>query len=340
VTLRRRSCLSLAIALGLVGPGCRDRVGPAREHALAITPAMLDLGLLTQNETMHATVELSNAGATAVGLRAPAPTTRCRWDALPHAIAARTTIPLAVACQSDLLGRLEEELTILDSMRSDAVATLRIAGRVEPIIGFDTAFVDLRPEFGRTTSVDVHLVGKQVAQAAPVVASTGGEVVTVAALSLETGRTRGFRVSCKGQHVGMHAGSLLVDTGIPAQPQLVLSWGCRVPATLEVEPTNPYFNLHISGDRATTIVVRSRQPGFKVQAAQVIEGPFRADVEKKKPDGSTPITIRVKNSEIPDESRSASGTLLIESNDEREPHKEVPLFGFGRVNKVDQPRAN
>jgi hypothetical protein len=130
----------------------------------------------------------------------------------------------------------------------------------------------------------------------------------------------------------------VVETGVPEQPTLSLSWGCRVPATLAVEPANPYFNLRASGDGATTtIVVRSSQAGFRVKAARVSEGPFRATVEKPRPDGSTPITIRARKAGIPDDARAAIGKLLILSNDAREPRKEVPLFGFGRVNKRAEP---
>jgi hypothetical protein len=58
------------------------------------------------------------------------------------------------------------------------------------------------------------------------------------------------------------------------------------------------------------------------------------------PDGSTPVTVRVNNGEIPNEARAVTGRLLIESSDEREPRKEVPLFGFGRVNKVNRLESN
>lgn len=224
---------------------------------------------------------------------------------------------------------------VLDAVQGIPLATLQIAGWIEPMLGFDTPFVDLRPDFGQTTAVDVHLIGRLSAAAAPKVSSTGGDVVSAAALTADGGQVRGFRLSCKGDRVGMHAGSLLVDTGVAIQPTLTLSWGCRVPATLEVDPANPYFNLRASGDRALQIVVRSTQPGFRVKSARVVEGPFRATLEKPNPDGSTTITVRVQNEEIADEARAATGRLLIDSNDEREPRKEVPLFGFGKVNKAE-----
>jgi hypothetical protein len=272
-----------------------------------------------------------------VPLRMTTSSGRCLWQGLPAAMAAHAVVQLSVACQSDLLGPLSESLTVLAATGDGVLATLQIKGRIEPAIGFDTAYVDLRPEFGDTASVDVHLVGRRSATAAPNVTSTGGDVVTATALAADGGHVRGFRLSCKGTRVGMHAGSMMVDTGVTAQPTLTLSWGCRVPATLDVEPATPYFNLRASGDRATRIMVRSAQPGFVVKSARVVEGPFRATVERPTADGSTPITLRVQNDQIPTEARAATGKLLIESNDQREPRKEVLLFGFGKVNKPTAP---
>lgn len=325
--------------LGLALYGCRSQGAPAGTRSLALAPPKLDLGVLVENETARARVKLSNPGAT-LRLRPAASSARCRWQALPETIAERTAVPLAVECRSDLLGPLHEELRILDATDDHVVATLQIAGSVEPIIGFDTAFVDLRPEFGHTASAEVHLVGERAAQAAPSVTSTGDDLVTAALLGPPAGAARGLRVSCRGDRVGMHAGSLVVETGVADRPTLTLSWGCRVPATLDVQPANPYFNLRISGDRATTIRVSSSQPGFAVSSARVIEGPFRASLDRPNPDGSIPITIRVNNDAVPDEARAATGTLLILSNDRREPRKEVPLFGFGKVNKAGTRESN
>lgn len=318
------------LAAGLVLLGCqdqKDQEDPA--SGLELRPPRLNLGVVTQHETVRGTVELANPAASAVRVRAAATSGRCRWQGLPETIAGRTTIPLALACQSDLLGPLGEQLPLLDATTGTPVIALQIVGRVEPIIGFDPTFVDLRPDFGQTASADVRLIGKRAAHAVPRVTSTGAEVVT----AMATDAAPGLRVSCNGNRVGMHAGSIVVETGISEQPTLTLSWGCRVPATLVVEPANPYFNLRASGDGATTIVVRSSQAGFRVKAVRVGEGPFRATVEKPRADGSTPITIRARKAGIPDDARAAIGKLLILSNDAREPRKEVPLFGFGRVNK-------
>jgi hypothetical protein len=333
VTLHQRPSWGLWLTLCLTAHGCRNPPESRHGRAVVLAPAQLDLGVLIQNETTTGMVKLRNSAALAVRLRFGS-TARCRWQAFPEALEPGLAVPVTVACRSDLLGPLAEALTVTNAASGEEVTTLRIVARVEPVIGFDTAFVDLRPEFGQTTAVDIHLVGKRAAQATPTVSSTSDDILTIAPLRTTV---PGFRVSCDGKRVGMHAGSLVVSTGIAEHPTLTLSWGCRVPSTLEVEPSTPYFNLRRSGERAQTILVRSSHPGFAVKSARVLEGPFRATVEKPNPDGSTPITIRVKNGEISDEARAATGRLMIESNDPREPRKELPLFGLGKVNKTAQP---
>lgn len=323
----------LALALALAPQACTSQRAPVRQPALELAPARLDLGTLTQNQPARATVQLRNLGPF-VRPSLAASSARCRGQGLPESLAPGQTATLTVICQSDLLGPLQEQLVLLDG---DVLATLAIAGKVEPLLGFDTTFVDLRPDFDQTQSADVHLTGARAAQARPKLTTSGGDMVTVTPLPAVAGAVPGFRIACRGHKVGMHAGSLVVATGLPEPPTLTLSWGCRVPATLQVEPSNPYFNLHVSGERATTITVSSTHPGFAVRSAKVSEGPFTAIVEKPNPDGRIPITIRVKNHELPDDARSATGKLLIQSNDPREPSKEVSLFGFGRINKV--PRS-
>lgn len=300
---------------------------------IEVVPPRLDFESIVQSEDAVATVELRNLGTTAVRLNGTASSERCRWQALPEVLVPGTAAA-SVICRSDLLGPLREQLILLDGSTRNALATLSIAGKVDPLIGFDTSFVDLRPEFGHEQSAQIHFVGVRASQAQVKVIATGGDMVRVTRLTADAGARPGLRVICRADKVGMHAGSLIVDTGIREQPTLALSWGCRVPATLEVEPPNPYFNLRASDDRAVTITVKSRHPDFAVRSARVLDGPFTATLEKPDLDGSVHITIRVNSHAIADDARAATGKLVIESNDPREPRKEVPLFGFGKVNKA------
>jgi hypothetical protein len=320
-------------ALALLGLGCVQSRGTKTKSTLAIVPTSVDLAAVTVNQRASATVELRNVGADVAGIRATASSTRCQWQGLPGALVAGEVIKVSVTCQSDLLGPLREQLSLLGAGQSEVLVTLTVVGRIEPIVGFDTTFVDLRPAFGTEQSVEVHVIGERARQVAPKVVSEGGKVVLVTVVAGDGDQPPSLRVTCQGDTVGMHAGNLVLDTGLPEQPTLSLSWGCRVAGTLTVDPATPYFNLRTGGEPAATLVVRSTQPGFMVKSVRVTEGPFSATRAKPNPDGSFSIVIRVKPGELPDDARSASGKLMIQSNDAREPHKEVPLFGFGKINK-------
>ena len=319
----------LSLALALVGcKGSRPTPSPS-PPSLDWLPGTVDLGRFAQDEAAHATVRLRNNSPAAVRLTAASSSARCRFQDVPEPLPGHATVPLGITCRSDLLGPLREELSLSGRDQSIHLGALRIIGRVEPLLGFDTGFVDLRPAFGRTATAEIRLVGKYAARARPRIVDTGGAMLTAQPVA---GRPTAFQLSCSGDRVGMHAGSLTLETGIPEPATLTLSWGCRVPGTLEVDPTNPYFNLRASGDRATTILVRGERPGFRVRAATITEGPFRASVGRPGPDGRWPITVQVLKNKIPPESRTATGTLVIHSNDAREPRKAIPLFGFGKVN--------
>jgi hypothetical protein len=209
---------------------------------------------------------------------------------------------------------------------------------VEPLLAFDTPFVDLRPEFGTSASQEVAIVGAKFAEAQlSLESSDPSSVVTVKELPKKSREAFRFRVICKASRVGMHAGSVTFRTGLMELPMLSLSWGCRVPGTLEVNPSTPYFNLKVSGDRAITVEVKSAQPDFIVRRVRIKEGPFSAQLEPAEQRGTYHVIVKTLNEKIPDETRGVSGALLIESNDRREPLREVPLFGFGQINKVRRP---
>jgi hypothetical protein len=209
---------------------------------------------------------------------------------------------------------------------------------VEPLLAFDTSFVDLRPEFGTSVYQEVAVVGAKFGDAKPSLdRNEPSSVITVNELPKKTNEAFRFRITCKGDRVGMHAGSISLKTGLAEPPVLSLSWGCRVPGTLEVNPSTPYFNLKVSGERAVIVEVKSAQPDFTVRRVRIKDGPFSATFEPSEQRGAYHVVIKTLDEKIPDETRGLSGTLLIESNDRREPLKEVPLFGFGQINKVRRP---
>lgn len=313
-------------------------VAPSPQFAaLSLSPSRLQLGTLLPHQPVERTVELSNTSVGSVRFHESSTSSRCQWVQPLTELPADAKIPRTVRCQSDLQGPLEEQLTLTDERPNVPPTALEITATVVPLVAFEPSFVDMRPEFGQTVHADITVIGAKVKDARLKLEPMSSSVVSVTALPVKDGVPPRFRLTCRADRVGMHAGSIVAHTGLPEPADISVSWGCRVRGTLEVSPSNPYFNLKVSGDKAVTIEVRSRQPGFEIRSVRIKEGPFTASAKPRNPDGSYSVEIRVVNHEIPDEARSASGTLVIESNDLREPHKEVPLFGFGQINKVEQP---
>jgi len=107
---------------------------------------------------------------------------------------------------------------------------------------------------------------------------------------------------------------------------------CKVAGTLEISPTNPYFNLKIPGPKVVSVEVRSSQPGFEVRGALVLEGPIAASVEGPLSDNSFRVQVKVLEERVTEENRGILGKVMVLSNDRTEPEKEIPLFGFGKLN--------
>jgi hypothetical protein len=107
-----------------------------------------------------------------------------------------------------------------------------------------------------------------------------------------------------------------------------------VSGTLEVSPTNPYFNLKIRGPKVVSIEVRSSQPGFEVRDARVLEGPFAASVDGPLADNKFRVQVTVLEDRLAGPDRGTQGKLVVLSNDRTEPEKEIPLFAFGKLNSA------
>jgi hypothetical protein len=210
---------------------------------------------------------------------------------------------------------------------------IELVGNVTPLFAFDAQVVNLEMPFGEERSQDVHLVGTLVAKAAARLKNSAlAEDSSVTLLPDKAGSTRGFRIRCKGKKAGVHSGNLVVSTGLPSPKDIAMPYVCKVAGTLEISPTNPYFNLKIPGPKVVSVEVRSSQPGFEVRGALVLEGPFAASVEGPLSDNSFRVQVKVLEERVTEENRGILGKVMVLSNDRTEPEKEIPLFGFGKLN--------
>lgn len=322
----------------LLSSGCRARSGepqaaPVSVPRLVLAPERLDLGRLVQDRDFQGTAVVRNEGTADLHVGSVTQSRFCSGRVEPATILPGQSANLVVTCRSDLYGPLREGLDVHSNDPRLPKATLRIGGEVTPLLAFDVQAVGLKMPFGEERSQEVRLVGTRVHEARVRLTGAAAPDSEIVALPGQSGSPTGYRVRCLGRKVGSHAGNVVVATGLDRPKEIAIPYSCTVTGTLEVTPSNPFFNLKVPGDKAVRITVKSTQPGFEVQSVRVVEGPFAARVEHAEDDNTYRVDVAVLGDRIEDEARAVVGTLLVESNDRTEPRKEVPLFGSGRIRR-------
>jgi hypothetical protein len=196
---------------------------------------------------------------------------------------------------------------------------------------FEGAPVAVEARLGQPTTRDVHLAGTLAGKVRASILRAEGEVVKAEPLAAGGGRTAGIRLTLSGKRVGQGIGNVVVSTGLSDPKELALYYGWKVPGNLTVTPSNPYFNLRAPGRHVVGLTVASSRPDFRLLRAQVVDGPFAADVVPSSGGATTrTVEVRVVESRL-SEQRGTLGKLILWSNDPAEPRKEIPLFALGAV---------
>jgi hypothetical protein len=312
--------------------GVADKPGPRLKLALP----RYELGPVVQDESVRRSVVVSNAGTQPLEIGEIDGSRFCSGKMATPTVAPGASAELEVTCRSDLYGPLKEHLVIHSNDPAAERFPVELVANVTPLLAFDAALVDLQMPFGEERSQEVHLVGTLLDKAgvrlkpSGVVEDTGVDPLPPP----KTGPIRGFRIHCKGRKPGMHTGNLIVSTGLEHPKEIAMPYSCKVAGTLEVSPTNPYFNLKIRGPKLVIIEVRSSQPDFEVRGARVLEGPFAASVDGPLADNKFRVQVTVLEERLTAGERGSQGKLLVLSNDRTEPEKEIPLFAFGKLNSA------
>jgi hypothetical protein len=334
--------------LGTVGLGACSRAkepgaAPAASSAaraaaprLELGETKYELGPMVQDEAVERSIALRNAGSLPLEIRGVDPSRFCSGSVDPQTIAPGAHAKLNVTCRSDLYGPLREPLDIRSNDPRSSKTTIELVANVTPLLAFDTSLVNLEMPFGEERSQEVRLVGTRVGQARIKRRDQAVPDVDVERLPVDGGQAPGYRIRCRGRRPGTNVGNLILATGLERPQEIAIPYTCKVAGTLLVSPTNPYFNLKVSGPKVVNVDVRSSQPGFEVQAVHVTDGPFTASFERADA-GAFRVKVTVLEQLVDEEASSATGKLVILSNDRTEPKKELELFGLGRVNRVEQP---
>ena len=325
--------LTLAPAACRRGPGKAEvPTGSGAAPHLKLAEGRFELRPVVQDEPVQRLISLANKGSLPLEIKAIEASRFCSASINPKIIAPGARGQLEVTCRSDLYGPLREVLLLHTNDPSAEKIPIELVATVTPRLAFDASVVDLEMRFGEERSQEVRLVGTMVGKAAVrLKRSAVGEDSSITPLPGPKGWIEGYRILCKGKKVGTHSGNLFVSTGLPSPKEIAMPYACKVKGTLEVFPTNPYFNMKVPGPKVVPITIRSSQPGFEVRGATVVEGPFAASVEGPSADGSYRVDVKVREERVKQDGRGAVGTLVVLSNDRTEPRKEIPLFGFGKM---------
>jgi Protein of unknown function (DUF1573) len=307
---------------------------------LKLAQGRYEMGSMAQDEPAHRLVQVSNVGALPLEIGSIEPSRFCSASIDPKTIAPGASGQIEVTCRSDLHGPLREYLLIHSNDPTADRVPVELVANVTPLLAFDAPVVNLEMPFGEERSQDVHLVGTLLDRAnLKFKRSSIAPDSNVDFRPWQPDSPPVFRILCHGRKPGMHSGNLIVSTGLPHPKEVAMPYACKVAGTLEISPTNPYFNLKLPGPKLVSIEVRSSQPGFQVRAARVLEGPFVASIEGPLADNSFRVQVKVVEESVKQETRGTLGKIVVVSNDRTEPEKEIPLFGFGKLNAAQAEAA-
>jgi len=206
--------------------------------------------------------------------------------------------------------------------------------RLEPLLGFTSRTVELKPVFGEKASDEVRLIGRLATTAHLKVESIQPPGPEVVVLPAEAEKPQGVRVTLSGTRVGTVAGQVSIATGVENPKTLTLLYSSHVVGNLTVDPTNPFIDLRAPGPIGVVVHVTSRRGDFGLTDARIVEGPFEASFARDVAGEGYAVTIHVRLDQIPEEQRGLVGKLRLVSNDPAEPQKDVPIFALGTVNRA------
>jgi hypothetical protein len=305
---------------------CRKPAPTDGSLATIVASPKHDFGRVAQGDTLYHVFLTHNGTSTSIAVENTREVLGCAGVAAPATLAANQSGELRVTCRANVPGPLRVSLPLRANGRP--AGELSLAAEVEPRLAFDRALLEMNVPFGRTREAGARLRGKLARSARLTLASAAPSGMDVEVLPSVGGETEGAMLRLKSAVVGVHAGTLRFDTGLTDPAAIELPYSVRVTGTLAVSPTNPVLDLAAASGPRTLVTVTSTQPGFRVERAEVVEGPFSARVQKAR-DGYV-VEVSVVVAKFPAGSHGANGRLRILSNDRTEPNKELPLFALGK----------
>jgi hypothetical protein len=325
--------VSLALTAWLIAAGgCRSKTTSVTPPAplLHCAEPRHDFGTPIEGARLSHVFRLENRGDAPLRLLSVDKSYGCAAVAPPTVIAPRGSAKLEIACDvSQRPGKMSDEVVVRTNDPHFPTLKLELAARVQPKLAFEPTEAVLEPEFGETQTRELRLIGHLAPSARLSLLARDDATPNVELLAPIATEPARLRVTLKAARVETRVARLRIGTGLsdPKELSVLVTW--KVASSLQVEPSNPYFNLREPPPHERTVQIRSRRAGLQVHAAEVTEGPFLAELQANPTAGSYSVRLRVLDDKVPEGERGALGKLLIASNDPAEPRKEVPLFALG-----------
>jgi hypothetical protein len=339
-TLKVARLLAGSLVLSLVVLGCKR--SPSASGSASAQPdmggakiqfdtALHDFGSVTEGEKLTHSFTVKNAGTQPLVIDQVRTSCGCTAAALKtKEIPPGGTGQIEVSFEtSGRAGANQKTITVTSNDKSKPSATLEIKATVEQLLGFEPRYVRLTTDYGTAKSEKTWLVGKLVDQAKLAITKVESDKdVSVTLVEEKDGDKlkRGLEFKTKGDKVITGYGSVALTTGLPKPDQIDLRFSWNVAGNLQVVPNKLYFYAGHPTGRERTLRVWSKKQDFKLTRVRVVEGPFKAVLDK--PDPSGKYQVKVTLNEPPAGKEPAEikdGKLELLSNDPIEGRKIVEL---------------
>jgi hypothetical protein len=311
-------------------------VSPPRTSTIVCDSTSHDFGDVVQGARLTHGFPVKNSGSLPLSIERVEKSYSCVVvdPPTPLELAPGASAVLQVDCDTrDRQQWLKEALVVHSNDRRAPELTLGVAARIEPLLALTSILVELTTAFGGKRTEDVRLQGRLASEAKLELQQVEGTGPKVMVLSGNGGEAQRLRLTLAGKQVGTGVGRIFLSTGLENPSQLVLSYSWRVTGNLEVDPSNPYLNLRELGPKEVVLRVKSSRADFRLDAVRVAQGPFEARFQPDQAAGGYTVSVRAIEGRISDDERGVPGKILLVSNDPAEPHKQVDVFAFGRVNR-------
>jgi hypothetical protein len=365
--LRARHILVLtALALCAMAPGCKREeapspagsAAPADGAKLELDATSFDFGTVSEGDTLKHVFKVKNTGAGPLKIERVRTSCGCTAaTTTSKEVAPGGTTDLEVTFNTkNRRGKQKKTVTIV-SNSPGSPHSIDISADIISLLAFEPQHVQISTNYGEAQTREAWITGKLADKATLTVTSIESDdgmpgdkpvdpkkkeaapapkkdkgIVAVEVTEKKEGDKvqRGLTFKVKADKVGSGRGTVEVSTGVPEVPTLKLWFNWNIAGNLQGIPRNLYFSGQGPGGRSRVIRIRSKRPDFKLTAARVVEGPFKAQVEIPDAGDAAQVTVTVTEPEQPPAAgdkppEPKTGKLELVSNDPLEPKITIVL---------------